>query len=333
MQQQQQETVKTLYPSNALPGGASAHHTGLRQHEGHDSGSDAAAPPLESVHEGFYAWTPNSEDGMPRLVKLLRASAPLPLCDNSGHMSDGVRSEASLSGSGNLVEFRRNTSVSGSASVEPLENEDQAVKEQAYRPLPEQQSFVSGQQPDNGEAAAAVATAHPSAPPRKEAPVLAPPASRGWQPQQRRPVLIASPAAEAAAIRGGMPDLSGRLSAAEQLPPDTANPEPASASAAAAVPPPPAVSQGESCESQRGGVPGNSPEARTAFEAALKRHWRQEASQDFMHGRCAALASPLPTQHLLAAILLPSAQYYFLQSSAASAKYEQPIPLLSMPLP
>ena len=41
------------------------------------------------------------------------------------------------------------------------------------------------------------------------------------------------------------------------------------------------------CESERGGVPGESPGDRAAFLESLQRHWEREAREDFVQNRCA----------------------------------------------
>lgn len=46
------------------------------------------------------------------------------------------------------------------------------------------------------------------------------------------------------------------------------------------------------CESERGGLPGESAEERAAFYESLRRHWRQEAKDDFVNNRCAPLWAP-----------------------------------------
>ena len=46
------------------------------------------------------------------------------------------------------------------------------------------------------------------------------------------------------------------------------------------------------CESERGGLPGESAEERAVFYESLQRHWRQEAKDDFVNNRCAPLWAP-----------------------------------------
>ena len=62
------------------------------------------------------------------------------------------------------------------------------------------------------------------------------------------------------------------------------------AAAAAQLPPQPA--EAGACKSERGGPPGESGEERAAFYESLRRHWQQEAKDDFVNNRCASSFAP-----------------------------------------
>lgn len=64
---------------------------------------------------------------------------------------------------------------------------------------------------------------------------------------------------------------------------ETAGAPPETAAARLQQRPPAAVA----CESERGGIPGESPEQRAAFLESLQRHWEREAREDFVQNRCA----------------------------------------------